>query len=75
MAVSLARPSDWEAVDAWLQPDRPLAGGAWDRLSAEVAGRTTARLVERAALLGLPVPVSGSGDSTTPTRPVTGRRG
>ncbi len=42
-------------ADAWLQPDHPVARGEWDRVSAEVAGRATAWLLDRAALLGLPV--------------------
>jgi crotonobetainyl-CoA:carnitine CoA-transferase CaiB-like acyl-CoA transferase len=59
VAVNLARPDDWDLVDAWLQPDVPIASGDWAAVVAEVAGRPTGALVSRSTLLGLPVAVVG----------------
>jgi crotonobetainyl-CoA:carnitine CoA-transferase CaiB-like acyl-CoA transferase len=54
LAVALPREDDRVAVPAWLEvdaaPDDP-----WALVREEVAGRPTAALVGRAALLGLPV--------------------
>jgi hypothetical protein len=55
MAVSLARPSDWELVPAWLDLAAPVAEGDWARVASEVAGRTGADLSDRSEGLGLPV--------------------
>lgn len=63
VAVSLARPWDIEALPAWLGTE-PVAPGPtptdpWDAVAAAVATRGRADLVERAALLGLPVGALG----------------
>jgi len=54
IAVSLARPEDYEAVPAWLERPLPL-GDVWEGV-AEVAARLpAAELVARGRLLSLPV--------------------
>jgi crotonobetainyl-CoA:carnitine CoA-transferase CaiB-like acyl-CoA transferase len=70
LAVSLARPSDFELVAAWLEagdPGRALSPPQLDAwLGARVGQRSVSGLVERARLLGLPVaavgPPSGGAD-------------
>ena len=59
MAVSLARPDDWELVSAWFGLDDDAVHGDWDRVAAEVARRPAAEVAERAHLLGLPVSTLG----------------
>ncbi len=54
LAVSLARPEDEELVPAWLEVDVPDVD-CWATVAAAVAERATGALVERAALIGLPV--------------------
>lgn len=57
VAVSLARNEDFETVPAWLELDRPPAStpAIWTAVADAMASRGTDELVERAALLGLPV--------------------
>ncbi len=59
LAVSLPRPSDVEALPAWLgrhvSPDDP-----WPIVYEVAAGVTAAALDEQAALLGLPIAAVGS---------------
>lgn len=61
IAVSLARPSDLDALSAWLGRDVALPGDGtiadegWESVAAAVAATTTATLVELGSLLGLPV--------------------
>jgi crotonobetainyl-CoA:carnitine CoA-transferase CaiB-like acyl-CoA transferase len=57
VAVNLARPDDWDLMDAWLEPRRPIASGDWAAVADEVAGRATGALIGRSILLGLPVAV------------------
>ena len=68
--MSLARPSDREAVPAWLalaraaaseaSPDRSGdAAGGWPELAASVGRLRGSALAEAAALIGLPVGVLG----------------
>ena len=52
LAVNLARNQDWQSIDAWLETDGPWD---WPRLADELATRETARLLERAELLGMAV--------------------
>jgi len=59
MAVSLARPSDWELVAAWLGLSRPVAEGDWERVTSAVATRSATGLLERAEGLGLPLARAG----------------
>ncbi len=68
LAVNLARHDDWDLVDAWLQPDRPIRPGQWAAVATGVAGLGNAALVSRSALLGLPVSALGerSGSATPP---------
>ena len=61
VAVSMARPSDWELVPAWLAPD---VATSWDEIAAVVATRPAGELVQRGALLGLPI--ARLGESTHP---------
>jgi hypothetical protein len=56
LAVSLPRPDDVDLVPAWLRHDGPVdPGDPWAVVQRVVADRPGAPLVERAALLGLPV--------------------
>lgn len=57
LAVSLARDEDFEAVPAWLELDHTPAStpAAWSAVTAAAATRDADELLERAALLGLPV--------------------
>ena len=54
IAVNLARPDDWDLMDAWLEPTHPVGSGRWDAVHEGVSGRSTATLMDRATLLGLP---------------------
>jgi crotonobetainyl-CoA:carnitine CoA-transferase CaiB-like acyl-CoA transferase len=53
LAVNLPRSSDLELVPAWLEVD--VGPDPWPTVAEVSAGRSTVHLVERAALLGLPV--------------------
>lgn len=53
VAVNLPRPDDLASVPAWLEAD--VHGDPWALVEATVGHRAAAGLVERAALLGLPV--------------------
>jgi hypothetical protein len=55
VAVNLARPDDWDLVDAWLMPSSPIAVGRWTAVADEVSGQSAEALVSRSTLLGLPV--------------------
>ncbi|HEY5097301.1 MAG TPA: CoA transferase, partial [Acidimicrobiales bacterium] len=59
VAASLARPTDWEAVAAWLGRPGPVAEGDWADVAAGVAGLGADELRAGAELLGLPVAVLG----------------
>lgn len=56
IAVTLARPTDWELVPALLDLD-PSDADDWSALHAAVATRTGRQLRERAELLGFPLAV------------------
>ncbi|MGO8873067.1 MAG: CoA transferase [Acidimicrobiales bacterium] len=68
MAVSLARPDDWDLVAAWLEPTAPVRHGRWEAVAAGVARASCSDLVERGALLGLPVAAVGERPGTTGPR-------
>lgn len=53
VAVNLPRPSDVDLVAAWLE--QPLDDDPWTVVEVECRRRAAVELVERAALLGLPV--------------------
>ncbi len=55
--MSLPRAEDLESVPAWLELDEPppTTPATWSAVSAAVATRDPAELVERAVMLGLPV--------------------
>jgi crotonobetainyl-CoA:carnitine CoA-transferase CaiB-like acyl-CoA transferase len=65
LAVTLARPDDVDVVPAWLAsgsgagsgaaPDVPKGDDPWPVVAGAVAARSADGLVERGALLGLPV--------------------
>ncbi len=58
IAISLARPSDVEALPAWLGADPvpwPPGPDAWSQVRAATGLQRTARLVEQGRLLGLAV--------------------
>ncbi len=74
LAVNLARHDDWDLVDAWLQPDRPIRSGQWAAVASRVAGVGSASLVSRSTLLGLPVSALGE-RSPSATAPRTQPRG
>ncbi len=59
LAVNLARPDDWDLVDAWLEPHRPIVSGDWAAVADQVARRATGALISRSVLLGLPVAAVG----------------
>ncbi len=59
LAVNLPRPDDWDLVDAWLQPSRPIGPDRWTEVAAEVARLTSRRLTARSTMLGLPVGALG----------------
>ena len=54
IVVSLARESDIELIPAWLGVEPPTPGDAWATVERESTYRSSAEVVERAALLGLP---------------------
>ena len=54
LGVSLARAHDVELLPAWLGTEIPDCD-PWDALADAVAGRVPSELVERVAMLGLPV--------------------
>jgi hypothetical protein len=53
LAVSLARPDDWELLDAWVGTGGGSGPGDWDGVARAVQGRPVTETVERAALLGM----------------------
>lgn len=55
VAVSLARPSDWELVPAWLGLPAGVVAGDWARVGRAVAASGAAELIEASEGLGLPV--------------------
>jgi hypothetical protein len=59
VAVSLARVEDVDSLPAWLERDIPT-DDPWPAVTERVAGRPSAALDERAALLGLPIAALGS---------------
>ena len=59
VAATLARPTDWEAVAAWLGRTRPVAEGDWEGVASGVAGIGGEELRVGAELLGLPVAILG----------------
>lgn len=72
IAISLARPSDIEAIPAWLGV-HPGPETTWDDVAAEVRRRRTVDVVEQATLLSLPV--AALGERTATDRPgVVARR-
>jgi CoA-transferase family III len=62
IAVNLAREDDREAIPAWLECE--LGSDTWDAVQKKVRKRANADLIERAALLGLPV--AAVGEAATP---------
>jgi hypothetical protein len=68
IALTLARPTDWELVPALLEVD-PSEADDWPALQAAVATRPGRQLTERAELLGLPLAVLGE------RRPLVGHPG
>ncbi len=67
LAVALVRPEDIELVPAWLHTEASASDGPpWDRIEPLVARERTAALVERAALLGLPVGALPTAAVTSP---------
>jgi hypothetical protein len=69
IAVSLTRPEDLESVPAWLGVD-----ATWPSISAAVADRSTADVVDQGVLLGLPVAALGTQPVPPPGLPVTATR-
>ncbi len=67
LAVSLPRAEDMELVPAWLElDDAPRTGPAtWSAIGGTVVTRDPAALVERAAVLGLPVTRLGEAADAT----------
>ncbi len=67
LAVSLPRAEDLELVPAWLElDDTPrTAPGTWSAIGETVRSRDPAALVERAAVLGLPVTRLGEAADAT----------
>lgn len=53
LVLNLARPEDRELLPAWLAAD--VGADVWAEVEGQVAGRPCAELVERGALVGLPV--------------------
>jgi hypothetical protein len=72
VAVSLARSSDVELVPAWLELDAAPGpvDAVWPVVASRVAGAPAAALVDRAALLGLPVAALPA--TISPPRPSSG---
>ncbi|MGA2836099.1 MAG: CoA transferase [Acidimicrobiales bacterium] len=71
MAVSMARPSDWELAAAWLGLDTPVDDGDWGRVEAAMGRFGADELVVRSDGLGLPVARVGErrGPDGGPVRP------
>ena len=65
IAVNLAREDDRDAVPAWLECE--LGSDPWDAVEKQARGRTTADLLERAVLLGLPVVAVGEAAPPIPS--------
>jgi hypothetical protein len=61
LAASLARPEDWDSVDAWLG-----AAPAWDAVAEVVATRSRAQVVDEGVLLDLPVAALPDAPSSDP---------
>jgi hypothetical protein len=61
VALSLARPDDFDLLPAWLEVGLPPGPDedVWQIVASLLAARRAAPLVERAALLGLPVALVG----------------
>jgi crotonobetainyl-CoA:carnitine CoA-transferase CaiB-like acyl-CoA transferase len=75
IAVSLVRPEDAETVPAWLElsdaPPSDVSPALWSLVAEQVAERKCDELIERAALLNLPVGALGvvpDRDGVVPTR-------
>jgi hypothetical protein len=66
LAVSLARPSDWELVAAWLGTVAPVAPEDWLRVAAAVRSSKLDVLMARSTGLGLPVAQVGERQARTP---------
>jgi hypothetical protein len=68
LAVSLVRPDDIGAIGAWLEwgPVPASTGAMWDAVSAAVATKPLEELIERGALLGLPVAGVGRAPARRP---------
>ena len=69
IAVTLARPRDWEYLPAWLELDTRSADG-WEQVGRAVEKRRADDLVERSAWLGLAVTKCGE---TAPSPSLLGR--
>ncbi len=72
LAVTLARPDDFDLLPAWLEQSPPLAH-PWASVAAFVRSSSTDAAVERATLLGLPV--AGLPAPTSPAETALGRPG
>jgi hypothetical protein len=70
VCVNLPRDDDLASVPAWLEVDD--GGEPWSAVVDEVPRRSTADLVERGALLGLPI--AALGEVAPPSEPVARRR-
>jgi hypothetical protein len=68
VAVNLARPEDHELIPAWLGAE--VGNDPWPVVEAQAQGRACADLIERAALLGLPVGRLGETAGATLAPPV-----
>jgi hypothetical protein len=68
VAVNLARDDDIASVPAWLELDQP-SDDPWATVTAAVCRRSTAELVDRARLLGMPV--ASVGEVEPPASPTT----
>jgi hypothetical protein len=55
VAVNLARPDDWDLAAAWLELPGAVAEDEWELVTDAVGRAGRATLIDRAALLGLPV--------------------
>ncbi len=75
-ALSLARPDDVDAVPAWLEAPMPDgdADELWPAIDAVTGRRPIGELVERAALLGLPIGRLGEVDASADRAPAVCRR-
>ncbi len=65
VAVNLARPDDVALLPAWFAEAGP-GDAPWAFVAERVAQRSSAELVERARLLGLPVAEAGAPDASPP---------